>query len=163
MADFVAAHVPDRSVRIADVAAGKGALTWALMARGFENIVPFEPEPRRGGHVTRLGMLVRDFLPEDANGFDLLVGMHPDAATDCILDGAARFGTTAIVSPCCVRPKAWVYWGNKLSHKEWQTHLIRRSAERGLRLRRGQLRMSGANALLFGAPLVQASEGREEK
>jgi hypothetical protein len=154
-ADFIAEHVRDRSVRIADVAAGKGALTWALRERGFRHIVPFEPAPRRGGQVTRLGMQVRDFRPELAEGFDLLVGMHPDAATDCILDGAARSGASVVVSPCCVRPNVWTYWGSRRSHRQWHDHLVLQAARRGLRLQTDRLRMTGANAVMWGGSLVQ--------
>lgn len=149
-ARFIAARVPDRSVRIADVAAGKGALSFALREHGFRHIVPFEPAPRRGGQVQRLGMQVRDFTPELARGFDLLVGMHPDGATDCILEGAAREGIGAIISPCCVRPNAWTYWGSKVSHVQWHEHLLSRSATRGLRLHETRLPMTGASTVFYG-------------
>jgi hypothetical protein len=153
-AKFIANLVPpaDRLLmRVADVAAGKGALTWALRQHGFLNIVPFEPAPRRGGHVTRLGMQVRNFTSELAKGFDLIVGMHPDGATDHILDGAARYGALAVISPCCVRPSAWTYWGNKLSHKQWHEHLMAQSSKRGLELQAGRLKMTGANAVMWGS------------
>ena len=55
-ANFIANLVPPAerlTMRVADVAAGKGYLSWALRAHGFRNIVPFEPAPRRGGQVRR--------------------------------------------------------------------------------------------------------------
>lgn len=152
-ASFVAGLVPraDRLLmRVADVAAGKGALSWALRQHGFLNIVPFEPKPRRGGQVRRLGIAVRDFTSADADGFDLIVGMHPDGATDCILDGAARTGALVAISPCCVRPNAWTYWGSKQSNTEWHEHLVAQSAHRGLALQQGRLKMTGANAVMWG-------------
>jgi hypothetical protein len=70
-ARFIAGLVPpsDRlSMRVADVAAGRGMLTWALRQHGFTNVVPFEPKPRRGGQVRRLGIQVRDFTSRLADG-----------------------------------------------------------------------------------------------
>lgn len=152
-ARFIARLIPQgerMALRVADVAAGKGALSWELKRHGFLNVTPFEPKPRRGGQVVRLGIAVRDFTPDDAAHFDLVVGMHPDAATDCILDGAARSGALAVVSPCCVRPSAWPYEGDRKSHDAWHEHLVAQSAARGLALQRGRLPMSGANAVLWG-------------
>lgn len=154
-ARFIANLVPPgerMATRVADVAAGKGMLSWALRQHGFLNITPFEPRPRRGGQVTRLGIQVRDFTPELAKGFDLIAGMHPDGATDCILEGAARYGALAVVSPCCVRPNAWTYWGNKQSHRMWHEHLVSTSAKRGLVLQTGKLKMDGANTVMWGSP-----------
>lgn len=153
-ARFIANLIPPASrgsLRVADVASGKGTLSFALREHGFARITPFEPSPRRGGQVRRLGIVVRDFRPADAADFDLIVGMHPDAATDCILSGAALYRRIAVVSPCCVRPNAWTYWGSKTSHKQWHEHLLRRSAEAGMRLNVGQLRMNGANTVMWRA------------
>lgn len=152
-ARFVATLVPPAErirLRVADVAAGRGMLSWALRQHGFLNIVPFEPAPRRGGQVRRLGIQVRDFTPDLAKGFDLIVGMHPDAATDCILDGGAKHGALVAVCPCCVRPNAWTYWGNKQSHRQWHEHLMTQSERRGLKLQTGQLKMNGANTIMWG-------------
>jgi len=89
-----------------------------------------------------------DGAPMD--GFDLIVGMHPDGATDCILEGAARYGALAVISPCCVRPNAWTYWGNKQSRRMWHEHLLLQSARRGLALQVGNLKMTGANTVMWG-------------
>lgn len=156
-ARFIAHLIPPAvraTMRVADIAAGKGALSWALMRQGFRRITPFEPAPRRGGQVTRLGIAVRDFTPDDAKDFDLVVGMHPDEATDCILAGAAAHGALAVVCPCCVRPRAWAYAGalgwRSATHAEWHAHLVAQSAARGLALQQGRLAISGANAVLWG-------------
>lgn len=152
-AKFVASQIRPSirgDVRVADVAAGKGGLSFALREHGFRNIVPFEPLPRRGGQVRRLGIRAQEFMPAHASEFDLIVGMHPDGATDCILAGAALHRKMAIVSPCCVRPNAWTYWGSKVSHKDWHAHLLRRSAEAGLVLQVGALKMTGANTIMWG-------------
>ena len=152
--DMFAAYIAERipaGARIADVAAGKGQLSFRLRLLGY-NVTTFEPAPRRGGQVTRLGMVCRDFRPDDAAGFDAVVGMHPDAATDCILEGAARHGAIGIVCPCCIRPNAWVYWGNKCSHAQWESHLREKSRERGLRVIHDRLRMNGASTIIEARP-----------
>lgn len=150
-AEFIARQVPDRRARIADVAAGKGALSFALRRLGYENVVPFEPRPRKGGHVRRLGMRVGLF-EAGAEPFDVVVGMHPDEATDHVLDAALRSrGTLSIVVPCCVRPSAWPWpesWG--ASHWAWLGHLVKESKRRGLRLGETSLPMHGRNTVLFG-------------
>lgn len=153
-ARFIARLVPygeRMRMRVADVAAGKGSLSWELRRHGFLNITPFEPKPRRGGQVRRLGIAVTDFTPGMAENFDLIVGMHPDGATDCILDGAARFGALAVISPCCVRPNAWPYEGGPRDHGAWHEHLVAQSAARGLALQQGRLSMTGANAVMWGS------------
>lgn len=155
-ARFIARLVPPsrrRTVRVADVAAGKGALSFALREHGFHHVTAFEPSPRRGGQVARLGMQVREFTPTLARGFDLLVGMHPDAATDCILSGGALAGAMVIVCPCCVRPNAWTYWGSTSSHRDWHKHLVSKSAENGLALEVGELPITGANTIMWGGSL----------
>jgi hypothetical protein len=140
-------------LRVADVAAGKGYLSWALREHGFIKVVPFEPHPRRGGQVRRLGIRAQEFTPTMAQDFDLIVGMHPDEATDCMLSGAALHRKMVIVCPCCVRPNAWSYSGARNSHVDWRRHLINRSRQSGLELNQGALKMTGANALLWGGSI----------
>lgn len=165
-ADFIAdelnrctaVFLPKQELRIADVAAGKGQLTWALKERGFVHVTPFEPYPRKGGHVRRLGMHVREFTPELAKNFDVVVGMHPDGATDCILSGCALYKKLVFIVPCCTRPNAWSYWGPKQSQTAWRAHLVERSEKAGLFLSEGRLRMTGANVVLWGNTWAPDSE-----
>lgn len=151
-AQFIARQVPDRAARIADVAAGKGSLSFALRRLGYQNVVPFEPKPRKGGHVRRLGMRVGLFNAALEAPFDVVVGMHPDDGTDHVLDAAVRSrGTLAIVVPCCVRPSAWP-WPEAFgaSHWAWLGHLVKESKRRGLRLGGTSLPMTGRNTVLYG-------------
>lgn len=146
-ADFIARQIKDKSARIADVAAGGGYLSFALRERGFKYITPFEPYPRRGGQVRRLGIQARLF--DDGSKFDVLVGMHPDEATDVILDEAIKHRLRAIVVPCCAKPTRWVYWGAKGSVRDWCASLKRQAERRGLWLNETILKMTGANTVLF--------------
>jgi hypothetical protein len=151
-ADFIASRVSDKSVRIADVACGKAYLSWALKSRGFKHISPFELFPRRaaGGLVRRLGLQVRAFTPEIAKDFDLIVGMHPDEATDICLHGAATNGAMVFVVPCCIRPNQWTYWGARGNYKDWISHLQTRSKEYGMSLNEGTLPINGRSLVLYG-------------
>lgn len=147
-ADLIVAQIP-AGARIADVAAGQGQLTFALRRRGFSRIVPFEPEPRRGGQVVRTGMLVRRFTPADAAGFDVLLGMHPDGATEALILGAAAHGATVFVVPCCTI-NATTVRGGTLDYEGWVRHLRLLGEHRGLELQETDLPMSGRKLVLWG-------------
>jgi hypothetical protein len=151
-ARFIASHIPERKrkdLRVADVAAGKGMLSWALRENGFRNVTPFEPFPRKGGQVRRLGIQARNF---EGGDFDLIVGMHPDEATDVILDEASKTGARVFVVPCCAKVTRWTYWGARSGLRDWVEHLKRESARRDLELAEARLSMTGANIVLWGGP-----------
>ncbi len=158
-ADFIAHHVPNKSVRIADVAAGKGYLSLALRERGFRNVISFEPYPR-GKMVRRLQLQARLF---EGGEFDVIVGMHPDQATDVILDEAAKRKAMAFVVPCCAFGNRWTFWNmshqvpkgipvhrSNTSYTRWLEHLIRESSKRGLQLNKTVFPISGRNIVLYG-------------
>lgn len=160
-ASFIARVVRNRRARIADVAAGKGALSFALLRHGFSNVTPFEPDPRRGGHVTRLGMRVETFRSDFAQDFDVIVGMHPDAATDHILDSATRYRRVAIVCPCCALPSAWEYRGTRAFDRhgfdQWVEHLTTTTTEHGLDVWRTRLPMTGRSDVLMAGATQEAA------
>jgi hypothetical protein len=153
-ARLIATRIADRSARIADVAAGKGYLTFALREQGFRNVVPFEMHHRRktGGKVRRIGLRIEEWRTDYAADFDAVVGMHPDQATDRIPAGCARHGRRGIVVPCCIRPSEWTYWGGQNDHRAWEDHLARESARRGLAVERSLLPMVGANRVIEVEP-----------
>lgn len=139
-ADFIAKRWPDRSLRIADVAGGHGQLNAELHRRGYRQVVTFDR--RRGRWTERPHYRYGEFNSGDADGFDLLVGMHPDAATDVVLAASLEQGMPAAVVPCCAVPTAWPYagrWGT-----EWVEHLQARSGAL-----RACLPISGASTVLL--------------
>lgn len=148
LADFVAEHVP-RSARIADVAAGKGHLSLALRERGFTKIVAFEPKPRGAlSAVAGLPLRAQPFLMDHAKGFDVLVGCHPDEATEEIICGAGRHGVRMFLLPCCIKPTRSVMW-TKHNQKGWIEHLLKLAHMHGLRPERKALPIVGRNILLW--------------
>jgi hypothetical protein len=137
-ADWIAERWPDRSLRIADVAGGHGALQTKLWLRGYENVVTIDKRQKRWTERNhyRYGL----FAIEDAPAFDLLVGMHPDEASDLILAAALRYELPAAIVPCCPRPSVWEFSGH---HNEWIDHLQERSGAC-----RTELKIKGANTVL---------------
>lgn len=170
LASFIEAKVSDKSVRIADVAAGKGQLSLALKRRGYKRITAFEPCPRQ-----KLKGAVQLKTCKFTNGdcFDVIIGMHPDQATDAILDEACKNNkhSAIILVPCCALPNRWKF--TILEHRKlcfsgkktmqsippsrqddnyfrWLNHLVLESKSRGLVLKRAKLPISGRNIVLYG-------------
>ena len=162
LASFIESQVPNKNARIADVAAGKGYLSLALRSRGYRNIVAFEANPR-GDRIRSISYKHKLFSSKDAPDFDVLVGMHPDQATDVILDEASKLRNLSVfVVPCCIMPTRWIFWGMPAhqgrgipQHRDlslygkWISHLLTESDKRGLHLSRATLPMNGKNVVIY--------------
>jgi len=120
--------------KAADIGGGKGLLAYLLQKSGWEATVidPVDqalPEKYKdlssgarvkikpGEAVKRLGV---EFESEQADGFDLLIGMHAHACNVKIIDAAARFGCGFVLFPCCVigepfYPPLGVHWLESLA------------------------------------------------
>jgi hypothetical protein len=143
-ADYIAERWPDRTLRIADVAGGHGSLNAELYRRGYRTVTTFDK--RRGRWTDRKHYRYGHFTVPDAAEFDLLVGMHPDEATDVILAASGAHHVPAVVVPCCPRPTVWDYTGR--GQDEWIAHLRHRSGAN-----EDLLPMRGANRVLVaGGP-----------
>lgn len=114
LAEFVARNFPSaRFPRVADVAGGTGMLSMELLRRSYS---PTVIDPRRSGLPKRVrkqerksalktGRLLRpkflnvEVVEADLSEFDLLVGLHPDEATEPL----ARLATQkpVVLVPCC--------------------------------------------------------------
>ncbi len=149
-ADVVARRFLNRAASIADVAGGKGLLRGALHRRGFGRVVTIDRRQRlaKGRPGTRYGLF--DGAREPA-GFDLVVGMHPDAATDHIIVYAARHGVPFAVCPCCVIPSALPFAG-PTSYAGWTRHLARLACGFGFDVEDLELPMRGCATVLVGHP-----------
>jgi hypothetical protein len=120
--------------RAADIGGGKGLLAYLLQKDGWETVVidPVDqalPEKykdlRTGARVKikpdeKVKRLSAEFEPEQAAGFDLLIGMHAHACNVKIIDAAARFGCGFVIFPCCVigepfYPPLGVHWLESLA------------------------------------------------
>ena len=120
---------------ILDVAGGHGVLSFLLREKHGRRCIVIDPREETGGRavaqVLRLSKRERRRLKEmgqrpvleveqrfdwfDANfteresellqGADAIVGMHPDQATEHIVDAALLHGLPTAVVPCCVFPQ----------------------------------------------------------
>lgn len=102
---------------VLDVAGGNGKLSAALQKLGVTSCTIVDPKPLI---PSREGVLV---LAEELHGdgsaltdesyphaqqirnCSIIVGLHPDEATEAIVDMAVRLGKPFAVSPCCVMTK----------------------------------------------------------
>jgi hypothetical protein len=113
---------------VLDIAGGKGALAFALSRYGIAATV-IDPRPSdkvnlsrlqkkhyrknpsavRHSHIhdvfSRAAVGASERMLELVQGCSLIVGLHPDQATDSIVEVAIEFGKPFAVVPCCVFPK----------------------------------------------------------
>lgn len=94
-ADFVAEHFPD--VRyVADVAGGQGMLARLLSKRYNIDCEVVDP---RGRTLKGVGGRAVEYTSDLADYYDLVIGLHPDAALREVVASAVR--VPALVVPCC--------------------------------------------------------------
>jgi len=147
-AKSIAKQFPDRNLRIADVAGGKGYLNLALRNLGYHDVTTFDKR-KPGKRVRTVETQYRFFSEEMAVDYDLIVGLHPDEATDVIVVSACRHDKKFYVVPCCVKPTARTYWG---AHKYglWMDHLKGLASEFNRAVYELRLRYNGKNIALVG-------------
>lgn len=125
-ADWLAATFPSTTLhQILDVAGGKGLLGKALCERHPNldmKVTVLDPEPRIQGNPSRTAPVNVIAEPLQGDGSDLLhhsdkriqkllrqttllVGLHPDQATEAMLEFALRLSVPVAIVPCCVMPK----------------------------------------------------------
>lgn len=150
-ARFIGEHFQP-SVRIADVAGGKGYLQRALRSRGFLHIHTYDKRKGRRHRPGRFEYSYRFFDDTVKEQYGLLVGMHPDDATDVIIVEAARRSIPFVLCPCCIKPRAAAYWGD-YNFNNWVAHLSQLSNRLGFSLTTSCLKMNGRNLVMFGYPL----------
>lgn len=160
MADAVADLWPDRAFRIADVAAGKGYLRAALYQRGYHDVTCFDRRPRKA-HRPYYRYQHLDSSVKVRGQFDLLLGMHPDEATDAIVVRAAEAGVPFAIVPCCVRPTASVFWGEH-RYDRWVEHL-RTLGEISHVVTEHELPITGRSLMLVGTPVAEVERRYERR
>lgn len=137
--------------RIADVAGGKGYLQLALKEQGFKDVTTFEPKVRK--QRMRKGKFCwREFNNNIENEFDLLVGLHPDEATDVIIIEAAKKRIPFAIVPCCVKP-TYIVWLKNVKFSTWIKHLQVLAEKNGFETELFKLKMNGKNVAIFGRPI----------
>lgn len=134
-ARLIAHHVPARDAHVVDVAGGRGGLRAALGAEGFRRVTTYDPRQYDGRDKPRPAR-VRNCAPGHTHflklfdyrqvpgHYGLVVAMHPDEGTDHAILYAARHNVPALVCPCCIKPSAVEYRGER-TKAQWCQHLAR--------------------------------------
>jgi hypothetical protein len=152
-ADLIETVLPTKGARIADVASGRGKLQGELYRRGIKNVVAYDGRRRnaKGKPHARWWFDYRT-APDE---FDLVVGMHPDEATDQIIRFACEKRKPFVVCPCCVLPTAidWFFpWLKTGKYDDWVEHLIFYALGEGMTVEEVELPIKGRSKVLIGKP-----------
>jgi hypothetical protein len=158
-AEFIERNWPNVRT-IADIGGGSGLLSLELSKRGYEPTV-FEPSrtntrasmrhaARRreislsgSQKVARSRLVVRNtrFCRSILSEYDLLIGLHPDEATEIIIRVAIEMGKPFAVVPCCVMPLN----GRCMLENDWMRYLQDIDKD----IRSAMLDCSGKNTVLY--------------
>lgn len=120
--------------RVADVGGGKGLLSYLLIHSGWQaTVIDPVAQPLPGKYkdiltdkrikidpVERVPNLASEFYPLQAQGFDLLIGLHAHGCNVKIIDAAAQYGCGFVLFPCCVIgepfvPDPGIHWLESLA------------------------------------------------
>lgn len=127
--------------RIFDVAGGMGKLNEALTSLG-RDVTTFD---RRHKHLPVPKFEERIFTLDEPCRCDLIVGLHPDGATQLIIHYAALHQLPFMIVPCCSE--------NGMSYKPWMRHLTELAWSSGFtRVEELSLPMEGRARVLVGEP-----------
>lgn len=120
--------------KAADIGGGKGLLSYLLLKSGWDMTVidpVWQSLPDKykdiitGARVKinageTIPHIQAEFAPEQAQGFDLLIGMHAHGCNARIIEAAAAYGCGFVIFPCCVidepfYPRLGVHWLESLA------------------------------------------------
>jgi hypothetical protein len=151
---LIAKLYPDKSLTIADVAGGKGQLQMELRCLGYRNVVTFDKRNKKTVvRKARRKMQYKQkwFDSRIATSYDLIIGMHPDEATDHIIIEASKRRVPFLVCPCCIEPSAVTY-RDRRTYKAWYGHLKSLAHRLKYRTNDKYLNIRGKNKVLVGVP-----------
>lgn len=145
---------PHKYKKVADIAGGKGLLQQALHKIGYD-VTTYD---KRHDHIKSNTIKYKYgyFDSRIKDHFDMLVGMHPDEATDIIIHEAIVRNVPFCVVPCCVLPTVTEYHGNNDrsdmgAYRSWIAHLKRYATKNGYTVQETLLPIHGKNIALFGS------------
>ena len=146
-ANYIKVHFPNVK-SVADIAGGKGYLQVALKEQGIKEVITLDKGKRcKRGINYKHQLLSNNTKLKNVN---LLVGMHPDEATDVIITQASKRGIPFSIVPCCAKPTDTVFWGSIGNFANWLKHLKGYAERLGYRVEEHRLRMAGRNIVLTG-------------
>lgn len=166
-----------RGSGVLDVAGGKGELCQALLEMGVQNATLLDPDPRCDSEQVRFQVIGEPLTGDGSNltnniaddrigrlvcSCSLIAGMHPDGATEAIINTSLRLGVPFAILPCCFSqklfPKRTQHDGKKLkdtsavnpyqSYSIFCQHLLK-MAPIGLRFEVENLPFQGRNKLIY--------------
>jgi hypothetical protein len=141
---------------VADIAGGKGHLS-AELAKYDIKSVTFDKRNRKQ-RKKGIEFRKRFFNSDIKTNFDLLVGMHPDEATDLIIYEAKRRRLPFMIVPCCVLPNMYPFDKmvcQKDAFGRWVNHLVRLSEKEGFKVFTTNLDIKGKNMVIIGKPILK--------
>ena len=139
---------PLKFPNIADIAGGKGDLNLALSASGYD-VTTFDKRKEHSKCQYRRKLFSKETVVH--NEFDLLVGMHPDEATDVIVTTVIEYKLPFAIVPCCIHPVC-IPFNEHSVYRNWIKHLERYAKEKGYRVEEIILRIKGRRIALLGYP-----------
>ncbi|MFC1679271.1 hypothetical protein ACFL2T_03570 [Elusimicrobiota bacterium] len=150
---------------IADVAGGRGRLSHHLRKLGFDSTIvdirdaahpgwlhrTLRKKSRRSGRLIQIPRVVAKVQDMDLSRFDLIVGLHPDEATEHIVSAAIKHDKDFAIVPCCVFPLD----GVRRSKEDWREYLASLSPETEI----ATLPFNGSNVVLYRSK--RSRDGRD--
>ena len=152
--EFIVEYFP-RADSVADIGGGKGTLSFFLRELGVRSTIIDVRDANHSGWVYRalrkrsikagrlleIPRIVAAVQDIDLSAFDLVVGLHPDEATEHIVRAANQHHIPFAVVPCCVFPIDKI----KRSREDWMTYLTTLTPNTS----EYELPIEGANKVLY--------------
>lgn len=150
MAELILKQFPRARYKVVlDIAGGKGFLSFYLAKKGYLckviDIVKNRNKAFKGSKSHNVEMIKGSFTEEMKIKGDLIVGLHPDEATEAIIEWAVKNKKPFIVCPCCLFTGS----GEQFHFDEWIKHL-ERIAEQTHIVDQQRLKIKGKNLVLIG-------------
>lgn len=138
-ADFIQKNYPHCN-KVLDVAGGQGGLTIELIKRGYQ-VTVIDPKIKiKGNKIEKIKKYFDDSI--NISDYDLIIGMHPDGATEYIIKNAIKYNKKFAVVPCCVFP---INKKLQFNYYQWIEYLKKYSNN----IKMKQLSMNGCNIALW--------------
>jgi len=147
-AQYIFKNFPiQKYTRIADIAGGKGYLQKELCKLGYI-VTTYD---KRHHHIkdSFLKFKYKYFDKNIKEEYDLLIGLHPDEATDVIITEAYNRKIPFVIVPCCTLPTITKYKGSS-NYNSWILQLKTYAKKLGFIVEEYQLKISGKNIVLKG-------------
>lgn len=130
---------------ILDVAGGQGGLNLILTSLGYQTVT-IDPKTQNRAVYHRKQMFTLNY-PFSTS---LIVGLHPDAATEIIIRQAANHGIPFAIVPCCVIPTLTNFKGD--DSRDWINHLVSYAVNLSFHAQEFTLDAPGKNVAIVGRP-----------